>query len=40
MKIQPKLLDVTETLDVDRIGGRKPIPVDFRLIVATNRNLE
>src|SRR5438552_5288210 len=40
MKIPPKLLDVTETLDVDRIGGRKPIPVDFRLIVATNRNLE
>ncbi|HYR87703.1 MAG TPA: sigma 54-interacting transcriptional regulator [Terriglobia bacterium] len=24
----------------DRIGGRPPIPVDFRLIVATNRNLE
>ena len=40
MKIQPKLLHVTETLAVDRIGGRKPIPVDFRLIVATNRNLE
>src|SRR5438093_4475074 len=40
MKIQPKLLHVTETLAVDRIGGRKPIPLDFRLIVATNRNLE
>ena len=40
MKIQPKLLHVTETLAMDRIGGRKPIPVDFRLIVATNRNLE
>src|SRR5436853_1220895 len=39
-EIQPKLLHVTETLAVDRIGGRKPIPVDFRLIVATNRNLE
>ena len=37
---QPKLLHVTETLHVDRIGGRTPIPVDFRLIVATNRNLE
>jgi Nif-specific regulatory protein len=37
---QPKLLHVTETLQVDRIGGRTPIPVDFRLIVATNRNLE
>src|SRR2546425_1362445 len=39
-KAQPKLLHVTETLTVDRIGGRRPIPVDFRLIVATNRNLE
>ena len=39
-KAQPKLLHVTETLTVDRIGGRTPIPVDFRLIVATNRNLE
>ena len=39
-KAQPKLLNVTETNTVDRIGGRTPIPVDFRLIVATNRNLE
>src|SRR6266446_1112486 len=39
-KAQPKLLHVTETLTVDRIGGRTPILVDFRLIVATNRNLE
>src|SRR5436309_7454347 len=39
-KAQPKLLHVTETLTVDRIGGRTAIPVDFRLIVATNRNLE
>src|SRR5882762_11726574 len=30
-KAQPKLLHVTETLTVDRIGGRTPIPVDFRL---------
>src|SRR5438132_1910821 len=39
-KARPKLLHVTETLTVDRIGGRTPIAVDFRLIVATNRNLE
>src|SRR5204862_4778416 len=25
---------------VDRVGGQRPIPVDFRLVVATNRNLE
>jgi transcriptional regulator with PAS, ATPase and Fis domain len=39
-KAQPKLLHVTENLTVDRIGGRTPIPVNFRLILATNRNLE
>src|SRR5206468_9346452 len=37
---QPKLLPVVETLEVDRVGGQRPIPVDFRLVVATNRNLE
>jgi two-component system response regulator AtoC len=39
-KAQPKLLHVTEAFTVDRVGGRAPIPVDFRLITATNRNLE
>jgi transcriptional regulator with PAS, ATPase and Fis domain len=39
-KAQPKLLHVTETLAVDRVGGQRSIPVDFRLLVATNRNLE
>jgi Nif-specific regulatory protein len=39
-KAQPNLLQVTESFTVDRVGGRAPIPVDFRLIVATNRNLE
>src|SRR5204862_4007110 len=34
------LLHVTENLTIDRVGGRTPIPVDFRLIVATNQNLE
>ena len=38
-EIQPKLLHVTETGAIDRVGGQRSIPVDFRLIVATNRNL-
>jgi len=40
MRAQAKLLQVTETPTIDRLGGQRPIPVDFRLIVATNKNLE
>lgn len=36
---QSKLLRVLETWTVTRVGGLKEIPVDVRLIAATNRNL-
>jgi len=36
---QVKLLRVLEDRKVTRIGGRKEIPVDIRLISATNKNL-
>ena len=39
LRTQPKLLHVTEARAIDRVGGQRSIPVDFRLIVATNRNL-
>ena len=37
---QVKLLRLLQDKKFIRIGGAQPIPVDFRLITATNRNLE
>lgn len=39
LHFQSKLLRVLETWTVTRIGGTKPIPVNVRLIAATNRDL-
>lgn len=38
--IQAKFLRVIETGEVTRVGGGKSKKVDFRLVAATNRNLE
>ncbi|MFQ5910996.1 MAG: sigma-54-dependent transcriptional regulator [Thermoplasmata archaeon] len=40
MKTQMDLLSVLETKEFTRIGGNKVIRVDFRVICATNRDLE
>jgi DNA-binding NtrC family response regulator len=37
---QVKLLRFLETRAIERVGGGKPIPLDVRLVAATNRNLE
>lgn len=36
---QAKLLRVLEERKIDRLGGTAPVPVDFRLVTATNRDL-
>ena len=37
--IQPRLLRVIQEKEIVRIGGEKVIPVDVRILAATNRNL-
>ena len=39
LDMQVKLLRVLETRQITRIGATKPINIDVRIIVATNRNL-
>ena len=40
LSMQVKLLRALQEKEITRIGGSKPIKLDFRLITATNRNLE
>ncbi|MDR3604588.1 MAG: sigma-54 dependent transcriptional regulator [Syntrophaceae bacterium] len=38
--IQAKILRLLQEKSIERLGGRSPIPVDVRVIAATNRDLE
>jgi transcriptional regulator with PAS, ATPase and Fis domain len=40
IQLQAKLLRVLQENELDRIGGRHPVPLDIRVIATTNRNLE
>jgi DNA-binding NtrC family response regulator len=39
LAVQGKLLRAIEEKSIDRIGGRAPIPVDVRVVAATNKDL-
>ena len=40
LTLQAKLLRVLQEHEIERVGGRKPVPVDIRVIATTNRRLK
>lgn len=38
-ELQPKLLRALQEKEIERLGGTRTIPIDVRLVAATNRNL-
>ena len=39
-RLQAKLLRAIQEKEIDRIGGSKPIPVNFRLLTTSNRDMQ
>jgi len=40
LELQAKLLRVLQEKEIERLGGRAPVPVDVRVIAATHRDLQ
>lgn len=40
LSAQAKMLRVLQERTVDRVGGQRPIPIDIRIIAASNKNLD
>jgi DNA-binding NtrC family response regulator len=39
-QLQAKLLRVLQESEIDRVGGRRPVPIDTRVISTTNQDIE
>lgn len=39
LSMQAKLLHAVEESEIERLGGEKPIPIDVRIVTATNKDL-
>lgn len=40
MSLQAKLLRVLQENEIDRVGGKAPVPIDVRVLATTNRDLK
>ena len=40
LRLQAKLLRAIQEKEIDRIGGKKPVPVDVRILATSNQNME
>ena len=40
LKLQAKLLRVLQEFEIDRVGGKEPVPVDVRVVATTNVDLK
>lgn len=39
-RLQAKLLRILQEREIDRVGGKKPVPVNVRVLATSNRNME
>ncbi len=40
LHLQSKFLRVLQEREIDRVGGRRPVPVDIRVVATTNRDMK
>jgi two-component system, response regulator FlrC len=40
LRMQAKVLRAVQQREIDRVGGKGPVPIDVRIVATTNRNLQ